>query len=274
MPSTKTQDCSVRGATIPGVLIWVLFLGIFSTVASIPAEAQGKVPASDKLRVLFVGNSQTFRNQVYTIIERMSIASRMEKPLEPMRITRGGWTFQRHTELRGEDAPLRVMAQGGWDYVVLQEHSGLMVESPGASLPFAGRLVKAAREAGATPLFYMTWAHRNEPETQAQITRANSQLGSRLSVQVAPAGEAFKLAGNTAPDIQLLSSDGIHATLEGSYLAACVIFSKLYNRSPVGIPLTLPGSGEKVIDIDPKDASRLQKIAWQALRSYKQPYGG
>lgn len=272
MESTKTPTLFPEASPIKQLLTWALVLLAVCATTAVPSTAQEDEEIA-KLWVLFVGNSQTFRNQVYSIVERMSYAASMEMPVGAERLTRGGETFARHTESTDPDAPLKVLARGGWHYVVLQEHGRIAAESGGTSLPYASRLVKAARDADTIPLFYMTWAYRDNPEAQAQISRTYFQLGSKLNVQVAPAGEAFQLARKTAPDIELYASDGIHASLEGSYLAACVIFSKLYSRSPVGIPLKVPGSDEKVADIDPEHARRLQNIAWRTLKSYKQPNG-
>ena len=143
-------------------MIWAITLVAVITLPGIGASGDEPVPgtaAPPPLQVLFIGNSQTFHNKVYQLVEGISRAAGVQRPVQATRITRGGETFQRHTERRDAEAPLRVIAEGGWDFVILQEHSRVLLEQGLTSFPFASRLVRAAREAGATPIFYLTWAY-------------------------------------------------------------------------------------------------------------------
>ena len=67
--------------------------------------------------------------------------------------------------------------------------------------------------------------------------------------------------------------DTIHMTTPlGNYFVACVMFSTIYNASPVG--LTTSGSikiGFKSYDLTPATAAALQKIAWDAVQARPQP---
>jgi hypothetical protein len=56
----------------------------------------------------------------------------------------------------------------------------------------------------------------------------------------------------------LYSPDGNHATLAGSYLAACTYYTALYRKSPVGKPA--PTGLESV-------QTALQSSAWAAFNS-------
>ncbi len=227
----------------------LLPLALTVLLAACAAELSAQQPAP--LRVLFIGNSLTFTNDLPSMVERLSRAAGVERPVDAEMIARGGDSFYLHTERRDDGAPLKVIARGGWDVVVLQENGRVAARGGIDSFPFASRLVRATREAGAKPIFYMTWAYRGQEENLPRIRDAYSKLGSRLEVEIAPVGEAWHLA-REAGSAELFAEDGIHPGPEGSYLAACVIFSTLYQRSPEGLsPLTL----------EPETALRLQKFA-------------
>ncbi len=233
------------------------FVAAFATLAVVlPATAEDTSP----LRVLFVGNSLTFYNDLPSIVEQLSRAAGVERPVEAERIARGGDSFYTHTERRDDGAPMKIIARDGWDVVVLQENGRVAAAGGVDSFPFASRLVRAARAAGATPIFYMTWAYRDRPETLPGIRDTYEKLSSRLEVPVAPVGEAWRLARDQAPGIELFAEDGIHPSPEGSYLAACVIFATLYERSPEDLP---------PVAIDPEVARRLRRIARNAVLSYE-----
>ena len=257
---------AIRQAGLHGPQALILLLLLFM---ALPTRAE---KAEDPLRVLFIGNSQTSRNELPKLVERFSLAAGVDRPVVSKRITLGGESFYRHSERRDEGAPIQVIGREPWDFVVLQENTRVAVAGR-ETLIYAGRLVRAVREAGAEPLFYMTWAYRDEPEMQPAISRTYFQLGTRLKVPVAPVGEAFRRTRKAAPEIRLFETDGSHPSPEGSYLAASVLFAKLYGRSPVGVPLEIPGQGAKVAEISSQVAERLQQLAWQTLENYRQPHG-
>jgi hypothetical protein len=57
------------------------------------------------------------------------------------------------------------------------------------------------------------------------------------------AGNAWRAAWVRNADTPLYASDGLHPSLQGSYLAALTIFGGIFHRSVVGLPrgLTVPG---------------------------------
>ena len=79
---------------------------------------------------------------------------------------------------------------------------------------------------------------------------------------VFPVGLAFQLSQKENPDINLFTSDMRHPSKEGTYLMAAVIYSSIYNVSPVGNSYNY--------QLDRTIQDRLQKTAWMALRKYKE----
>jgi hypothetical protein len=70
---------------------------------------------------------------------------------------------------------------------------------------------------------------------QAAIDEGYTALSTLGNADVVPVGEAWDraLGRNPAPD--LWQSDGSHPTVEGTYLAACVFYLVIFQRSPVGL---------------------------------------
>jgi hypothetical protein len=63
----------------------------------------------------------------------------------------------------------------------------------------------------------------------------------------------------------LYGTDGFYPTLEGSYLAALVIYGGLSGRSPVGLPARFALPNGAVREIPAPTAALLQKAAAAAL---------
>jgi len=72
---------------------------------------------------------------------------------------------------------------------------------------------------------------------------------------LAPAGEAWQLARQTHPEINLYADDR-HPSTAGTYLAACVFYITLFNK---------PVTGATSLTLDKSQAKILRQIAEQAV---------
>ena len=107
--------------------------------------------------------------------------------------------------------------------------------------PAARELVQKIRETGATPIFFITWAHRdgwpkngmNDYETmQAQINYGYMEIAQELNAPVAPVGAAWSTVTSQYPELMLWQEDGSHPAEPGTYLAACVFYAVIFHESP------------------------------------------
>ena len=119
---------------------------------------------------------------------------------------------------------------------------------------------KTLRANGVEPSLLMTWAYKDVPEMMDGLSSAYISAGNRNKVMVFPAGLAFKLAQDEIPEIDLYTPDKRHPSKAGTYLMAAVIYSSIYNVSPIGNSYDY-GLGQET-------QSRLQEIAWAALNRY------
>jgi hypothetical protein len=149
-----------------------------------------------------------------------------------------------------------------WDVVVMQGHSlGPISKGTGEQFRRAARdYAMQIREAGAEPVFFMTWAYSDRPEMTAQLDAAYSTTGAALDAKVIPVGLAFEAVTNERPDIKLRTSDTRHPTLAGTYLAACMMLAGLHDFSPVGLDYSA--------GMDVEVAQYLQRIAWTTTQDY------
>jgi hypothetical protein len=174
------------------------------------------------LRVLFVGNSLTYYNDMPDMVSRLADADPGAKPLFAVSLTRPGWTLAEAAHTAKLE---RLLDDSRWDFVVLQEQSTLASSSPSTvearSVPAAMRLHHLSTRAGARMTVYMTWPWRYEGD-----------LADQLGVPVAPVAIAWEESRRRRPSLELLDDDGHHPNLAGSYLAACVLYEALTDRDP------------------------------------------
>lgn len=255
-----------------------------SGAAKASPEGGGGIP----VRVLFVGNSYTYYNNLPEIVEEIAAARPAGPVIEAELVARGSATLASHLH---EGAGRRMLGSGSWNFVVLQEQSlwgGSIVDGLAELGDIDGfhdavrRWVSIIREREAEPILYMTWARRDPPgryvRLQAQLASGYDQIGKELGIPVAPVGLAWAEAHSSGDLPSLYESDGSHPTAIGTYLAACVIYSTITGLSPIGAPSTIRGylmeTSEAgialksvrravLVELKPEEALAIQQAAWR-----------
>lgn len=193
------------------------------------------------VRVLFLGNSYTYVNDLPTVFRHLARAGGQN--VETGMVANGGETLAQHV---ASPASVDAILGSRWRFVVLQEQSEIpAIATAWASqmYPAAQALVERIRAAAATPILLDTWAHRDGlPDLglgylamQAAIDSGYGELGRDLGVAVVPAGQAWAAVLRIDPTTGLWQADGSHPSIAGTYLVACVLYARLFNLSPVGI---------------------------------------
>ncbi|MEP7286125.1 MAG: DUF4886 domain-containing protein [Chloroflexota bacterium] len=245
-------------------VVFILFLSINASNSFSLKAAQPTI------RVLFIGNSYTFVNNMPKIL--MNLAAQETKPIEAVSITKGGATLKQHW-LEGK--ALAAIRSGTWDYVVLQEHSTLgstlvvnnvaQLNAPDDFYTYARLFDQEIKKSGAKTLFFLTWARQNSPQNQAVLNNTYLTIANELHDEVVPVGMAWADALKTRPDLILHQKDMSHPDPDGSYLAACVFFAQLYHKSPVGLTIAPLSTSAGSLASSKRDALFLQQIAWQVV---------
>ncbi len=191
-------------------------------------------------RVLFLGNSYTYGNDLPDQFAELARSGGQD--VETGMVAEGGWRLADHVQ---SPETLDQIRSGRWTYVVLQEQSQIPAFEPLRTremYPAARELVSKIRASGATPVLFLTWAHRdgwpkyrmNDYESmQLEIQKGYQEIARELDVTVAPVGTAWLAAVQEHPDLNLWREDGSHPSKQGTYLAACVFYQVIFQESPI-----------------------------------------
>jgi hypothetical protein len=205
-----------------------------------PAPTCG--PAENScLRVLFIGNSYTYVNDLPGTLA--ALARAQGKTAEVQTLATGGATLNDHLN---DAATVPALESRKWDYVVLQEQSDTPSSSSGRDwlmFPAARALARQIEDRGEKPLFFMTWAHRDgDPSLgvpdyesmQRAVDSAYLSISNELDAPVAPVGVTWFVVRRQSSQVELWQGDGSHPSTAGTYLAACVFYATLFRQSPEG----------------------------------------
>ena len=223
-------------------------------LGSSPTGAVGVI--GEGTRVLFVGNSLTYGNDVPGILQALADSASEEKLAVASR-TLPNYALIDHW-LDGV-AP-REIAKGGWAWVVMQQGwtpAGVHRDT----LRLAARnLGVEITKIGAKAAMYQTWPPIDRPNQFAGSIESYELAAADIGGEVFPVARAWLATWEQDRDIQLYS-DGLHASVAGSYLAAIVMYACIFDRSPVGLPATVRTRGGVVVRVDPAIARVLQDAA-------------
>ena len=222
-------------------------------------------------KALFLGNSYTFYNQMPDIV--VNIAQSLGDTLIVDSNTPGGAKLQDHAQTGS--VSLQKIQQEQWDAVIIQAQSQepsfppLQVQED--TYPYAELLVDAVRDnhSCSDPIFFMTWGRKNGDNVngpfypiistyegmQQRLRESYLEMGNDNEAMVSPVGMAWYQIVQQYPEIELYTADESHPNIYGSYLAACVFYSMLFEKSCEN-PLTFVSNG-----ISQEDATTIQSIA-------------
>ena len=228
-------------APSPRVYLHIMrILFAFALACTLSAHAQ-------QTSVLFIGNSYTYVNDLPNTLRQLALS--LGDTITVASSTPGGYTLQGHASL---PATLDAINAQPWDYVVLQEQSQLGALPPDVTNTeaYAAALVELIETnyECTYPVFYMTWGRQNgDADNCASFPFMCSYDGMQQGLRdnyvalaqwndayTAPVGAAWKQVRDTHPLINLYQADGSHPSVEGTYLAACVFYSTIFQESCVG----------------------------------------
>ena len=227
-------------------ILWLLAAVIALTGASQKAEAKKPAEPVDSVKVLFIGNSFTFYNDMPKMVDSLARKQKwIKNPLAIESVVKGGQRLSGHL---ADKRLYKALDKGDWDFVVVREQSSEPALSTADVIekvyPNAQRLdslIKATNPK-AKVVYYMTWGHKygfreDMPDypmintyegmqerlitTYLEMTYANDGI-------CAPVGMAWRTVRHERPNLILYKDDSYHPSKLGSYLAANVIFTTMF----------------------------------------------
>lgn len=175
-------------------------------------------------RVLFVGNSLTFRPPH----DLPGAVARLVPALQAQRLVEDGASLREHL---ASGRLARALASSRSDLVVLQDYSVRPLEEPEGFHADARLCAALVREQGARLAFFAPWlgVSRTRDEWE-RVAQAYEAAGRELGAPVARVGRAWRAALDAG--LALHEADEEHAGPLGSDLAALVVRHALFMDAP------------------------------------------
>ena len=226
LASTRVMECNPNG-------------GPSGTLVPRPGNV-GAGKHEPPKRVLFVGNSYT--HALRQVLPGLLKAEGQTTTVEF--ITPGGVQLIKHLN---NPRTVDTIRKGKWDVVVFQEQSQTPA-CPGhlrkLFLEGIRGLHEVTDKTGARTMLFNTWGYldgdqRNfkgdtYDEMQKRLNQGYGAAAKELDAELAPVGNAFGEVKKVDHQLwtQLYAPDGSHPSRTGAYLAAIVIYARLFDADP------------------------------------------
>jgi hypothetical protein len=194
-----------------------------ATSAAAPGVRAEAVPAPR--RVLFIGNSLTYANDMPKLVERMS--ERIGEPISTSTVAFADFSLGDHWD-KGD--ALAAIRRGGWDLVVLQQGPSSLPESRDQLVADTRRFDVEIRKAGARTALYQVWPPKARERFAPDVSRSYAEAAKAVGGLLLPVGDAWQETFKFDPAAKLYGADEFHPSLEGSQLAARVIVEAITGK--------------------------------------------
>jgi hypothetical protein len=212
----------------------VLLPALAAVVAALTGAASLPAAPAEPLRVLFVGNSLTATNDLPS--EVASLAKSTGRAIETGSVVADGFSLEDHWN--SSDAPKEVLT-GDWDVVVLQQGPSALPESQAHLKLWAQRFTALARRGGTRAGLLTVWPESYRRSALGAVIASYRNAAKASGAELYPAGDAWRRAWACDLSLALYGSDGFHPSRLGTYLAALVVYGRLF-KSPLLTPALQP----------------------------------
>lgn len=183
-------------------------------------------------RILFVGNSLTYYNDVPAMVSEIYSVVPENLGIEPDMLAEGGYSIEQHL---ANGALKSLLVGSSYDIVVLQDFGGwplcsTAIDACAASSKPLSDAIDLIRSTGARVIWFSTY--QSIPELQRALSLEAHRIASQLDVEVADVGAAM-LAFSSANENTKILLPNVHPNTLGSWIIAATIV-----RSITGKPLS------------------------------------
>lgn len=216
-------------------------------------------------RVLFIGNSLTYTNDLPGTVAAMALTT--GDTIQVQTVAAPNLALIDH--VAGQTNAVEVIKSGHWDYVVLQQGPTPLPLYRDTLILATKWLQPYIRDAGARSAQLMVWPSATKRASFDDVRRSTQLAAKAVGGLFLPAGEAWRAAWSAGPRIALYASDGFHPSELGTYLTALVVFEGITGKDVRMLSPRITVAGKR-LQIPTATVRLLQQVAHETVARYRE----
>jgi len=211
-------------------------------LAALVACSLGTAPEAPdgSVRVLFIGNSLTYENDLPHTVAQLATSAGLPQ-CYCYQVAYPDFALEDHYDVR---EALTALEEEEWDFVVMQQGPSALPESRTHLRLWAAVFGDLIEERGARAIMYGVWPQKDRAFDFPNVAESYRLAATDIGALFAPAGEAWLRAWAQDSTLPLYAVDDFHPSEMGTYLAALVVFQRIYARSPVDVQQSAVVNGQ------------------------------
>lgn len=222
-------------------------LTLVMCAAQAACASQTKDAHVTAMRVLIVGNSVVYVNNLPEALHALGIEQPIPVRIEVDMFVHGGASLTEHA---ADPAVIDAIATGAFDAVVLQERGGDVMclnfpedrgsDSCQALLKAHLRLAEVARRAGSRVFYLGTYQIR--PEINDILVKSERMVSRKMRARYVDIGDDWQRLRSAMPDAAWLHADGGHPGFATTVLMAVNIYREMFDADPAAVDVCFDGA--------------------------------
>ena len=181
--------------TVIKVFLFIIYILHFN------AECNASIETRDTLKVLFIGNSYTYMNNLPQIVS--IISDKCNTKLITEKSASGGATLKDHwLGNKGLETKEKI-EKGVYDIVIMQGQSTEPINARDSLQKYSILFCDFIKRNGAKPYLFATWPRKKIPQNQEIIEYTYESIAKKTSAGLIPIGASWEMAKKVRPDVEL-----------------------------------------------------------------------
>jgi len=181
-------------------------------------------------KILYVGNSLTYSNNLPEIVERLGKS--FNKNIDTQCICFPNYGLEDHWN----DGLIQAsISKGEFDFVVFQQGPSSQAYGRTSLLDFGGRISKLAIEKGATPVYFMVWPSLQYYQTFNGVIKNHTDAAEFNKAHLIKGGEIWRFFRESYDTVELYQRDQFHPSITGSFLMALTHIKYLFPAADLSL---------------------------------------
>jgi hypothetical protein len=199
--------------------------------AFVKIETSGDNPTT---KILFIGQSILYAYNTPHVFHALAKSKRPQEQYLIEMVAGGGYSLKDHYE---DGTALKEIRKQRWNYIIIQESTANQIINYQPYEQYAPFFDQEARKVGAQPLQFE--CYDDSPNEDCRMHKEVIKVATMVHEPVIPVGSAWRYVSKYYPHIPILGPDHHHPSALGSFLMACVLYSKIYKDPSEGSQVNL-----------------------------------